>query len=230
MMVMKLNQVVPFGRSLDEYCLMFNLTDEDLQCSILGVGDGPASFNAELTAQSGQVISIDPIYAFKTQEIQSRFDTVVDDIIEQVKNTPDDWVWLYHQSPEQLRQNRIKVMKIFTQDYSQSHNQSRYIEGSLPQLPFSDHQFDLAVCSHLLFLYSDHLSYEFHEESVIEMLRVANEVRIFPLLTLMLEESPYLPRLLRTLKQDQYEISIEKVEYELQKGGNQMLRIKKKIE
>ncbi|MEL6930893.1 MAG: SAM-dependent methyltransferase, partial [Cyanobacteria bacterium J06600_6] len=46
-MAMQLDRVVPFGRSLEEYKLMFDLSTEDLQQQILGVGDGPASFNAE---------------------------------------------------------------------------------------------------------------------------------------------------------------------------------------
>lgn len=44
--------------------------------------------------------------------------------------------------------------------------------------------FDLAVCSHLLFLYSEHLSEDFHVESIKELCRVAGEARIFPLLEL----------------------------------------------
>ena len=46
---MQLDQVVPFGRSFDEYVRMFSLSEADLQCSILSVADGPASFNAEGT-------------------------------------------------------------------------------------------------------------------------------------------------------------------------------------
>ena len=42
-----LEQVVPWGRSFDEYCRMFALSDDDLTLRILGCGDGPASFNAE---------------------------------------------------------------------------------------------------------------------------------------------------------------------------------------
>ena len=49
-MVMKLEKVVPFGRSLDEYKNMFTLSDSDLEKTIVGIGDGPASFNAELSA------------------------------------------------------------------------------------------------------------------------------------------------------------------------------------
>ena len=228
-MVMKLSNVVPFGRSLQEYCKMFNLTSDDLKLNILGVGDGPASFNAELTANGGHVVSVDPIYAFEAKDIQERFNCVVDDIIEQVKNSPDDWVWSYHQNPENLRQNRINVINTFTKDYAISSDTRRYIDASLPKLPFSDQQFDLALCSHFLFLYSQQFSYEFHVLSIKEMLRIALEVRIFPLLTLMLEESPYLNQLIQTLTESGYDANIQKVEYELQKGGNKMLVIKDSI-
>ena len=43
-MYLKLDHVVPFGRSFDEYQKMFDLTEYDLSKRILGVGDGPASF------------------------------------------------------------------------------------------------------------------------------------------------------------------------------------------
>src|SRR5260370_30292561 len=46
----RLHEVVPWGRSLDEYRAMFALSEGDLQGRLLGCGDGPASFNAELTA------------------------------------------------------------------------------------------------------------------------------------------------------------------------------------
>jgi hypothetical protein len=45
----QLHEVVPWGRSLDEYRAMFALAEGDLQGRLLGCGDGPASFNAELT-------------------------------------------------------------------------------------------------------------------------------------------------------------------------------------
>ena len=49
-----LEKVVPWGRSFAEYIRMFSLTEEDLEKRILGCGDGPASFNAELTKKGGQ--------------------------------------------------------------------------------------------------------------------------------------------------------------------------------
>lgn len=57
-----LDQVVPWGRSYDEYVAMFALTGEDLRKRILGCGDGPASFNAELTRRGGAVVSAQGLY------------------------------------------------------------------------------------------------------------------------------------------------------------------------
>ncbi len=48
-MGLKLENVVPWGRSLAEYICMFDLCPSDLQGYILDCGGGPASFNAELT-------------------------------------------------------------------------------------------------------------------------------------------------------------------------------------
>lgn len=70
---MKLDKVVPFGRSLDEYRNMFALTDGDLDKDIIGVGDGPASFNAEMSALGRSVLSVDPLYVFGPDEIEKQF-------------------------------------------------------------------------------------------------------------------------------------------------------------
>ncbi|PMB04931.1 SAM-dependent methyltransferase [Fischerella thermalis CCMEE 5273] len=225
-MAMKLEKVVPFGRSLDEYVQMFHLTKSDLHKRILGVGDGPASFNAEATKIGVQVTSIDPIYQFSGDEILKRFNEMVDNIIDQVKASPDDWIWSYHKSPENLRWNRVQAINKFISDYEQGKQEKRYQIGELPKLNFQDKEYDLALCSHFLFLYSDHHDYQFHFDAIKEMLRVSQEVRIFPLLTLMLQRSPYLDHITQELQELGYTVSIVKVKYELQKGGNEMLWIR----
>ncbi|MCU0533885.1 MAG: SAM-dependent methyltransferase [Hydrococcus sp. Prado102] len=222
---MKLEKVVPFGRSLDEYIKMFALSETDLQKSILGVGDGPASFNAQATKMGRNVTSIDPIYQFEKKEIRTRFNEVVDNIIEQIQASPNDWVWSYHKSPDDLRNNRIKAIEAFISDYDRGKQEDRYQIGELPKLKFQDNRYELVLCSHFLFLYSEHYDYQFHYDSILEMLRVGKEVRIFPLLTLMLERSPYCDRIVRELSDRGYTVKIIKVEYELQKGGNEMLAI-----
>jgi hypothetical protein len=226
-MVMKLERIVPFGRSLDEYVKIFNLSETDLQKTILSVGDGPASFNAEGTEFGYKIKSIDPLYVFTSEQIRSRFDEVIDNIIEQVESTPDDWVWTYHGSPNGLRKNRENVTKLFCQDYDLGKAQGRYEVGELPRLKYRDCEYDLGLSSHFLFLYSEHYDEDFHFDSICEMLRVSKEVRIFPLLTLMLQPSQHLNNIIKKLEKKGYKCEIHRVLYELQRGGNEMLKITK---
>jgi hypothetical protein len=223
-MVVKLDSVVPFGRSLNEYQRMFQLSPDDMECEILDIAGGPASFNAEMAQLGHAVTSIDPLYEFSGQEIQKRFDACVDNIIEQVRKTPQDWVWSYHKSPEDLRSNREKALALFLADYERGKAEHRYVAGALPDLPTERH-YDLVLCSHFLFLYSEQLSYDFHQQAILKLLVYSQELRIFPLLTLGLERSPYLDDLRRELDQQGYFSEITKVDYEMQRGGNEMLRI-----
>ena len=67
-----LDQVVPWGRSFEEYCRMFALADGELTLKVLGCGDGPAGFNAEATRRGASVISCDPLYRWRTADIRDR--------------------------------------------------------------------------------------------------------------------------------------------------------------
>ena len=224
-MVMHLDQVVPLGRSLNEYIQMFNLTDSELGKLILSVADGPASFNAEGTQLGYHIKSIDPLYLFTSAQIRNRFSEVIDHIIQQVEQTPDDWIWTYHHSPQKLKENREKVLNLFCSDYELGKQQGRYERGQLPKLKYEDGEYELGLSSHFLFLYSDHFDEKFHFDSICELLRVCTEVRIFPLLTLRNQPSPYLKLIIEKLKQQGYHCEIQKVSYELQRGANQMLKI-----
>ena len=93
----------------------------------------------------------------------------------------------------------------------------------MPRLDFRDRQFQLALCSHFLFLYSEHLSFEFHLESIRELCRIAEEVRIFPLLNLAQARSPYIDEICSTLAKEGISSEIIQVPYELQRGGNQAI-------
>ena len=53
-----------------------------------------------------------------------------------------------------------------------------------PPVTLPDKSFELAVCAHFLFLYTEHLSEAFHGSAILELRRVADAVRIFPLLAL----------------------------------------------
>ncbi len=220
-----LDQTVPFGRSFAEYELMFSLSASDLRGRILDCAAGPASFNAELTAAGGTVCSCDPLYQFTGAEIQRQFSHKLDEVIDQIRATPEHWVWRYHRNPDELRQRRIDVMERFRVDYRSGLGTQRYICGALPALPFKCDQFDLALVSHFLFLYSDHFSQTVHLESIRALMLVAQEVRVFPLIALRGERSQHLEPIYDQLQRDGYRVSIEPVGYELQRGGDEMLRV-----
>ena len=224
---MQLEQVVPWGRSASEYCRMFDLTPADLAGRILGCGDGPASFNAELTVAGHQVISADPLYAFSGAEIRSRVDATYATIIAQLKRQPDYYRWHEFGDPDALGAARLAVMERFLADYGTGKTEGRYVEGSLPSLPFAAGSFDLALCSHLLFLYSEQLDDAFHIVALQELLRVANEVRVFPLLTLTCEPSPHLPTVLAWCAEQGHRAYLRQVPYEFQVGGGTMLLVQR---
>jgi hypothetical protein len=220
-----LDNVVPWGRSMEEYVAMFELSERELNSRILGCADGPASFNAEMNAQGRRVVSVDPLYQFTGDEIRSRIDATYPTMIEQLYENLDDYVWTRIPSPEALGELRMTCMRRFLADFSTGKREGRYLVGSLPQLPFADGSFDLALCAHFLFLYSDQLSAEFHCRAIQEMLRVAREARIFSLLALGGHPSPHLDVVCRELRNSNQDFEIKTVDYEFQRGGNQMLRI-----
>jgi hypothetical protein len=222
---MKLDDIIPWGRTLAEYRLMFSLSDADLAKTILGCGDGPASFNAEMTALGHSVLSVDPVYAFSAESIRQRVQATYDTVISQVRQNADRYVWQQFPNPDVLGAARLAAMEQFLADYEPGLATDRYLAKSLPDLELVDQQFELCVCSHLLFLYSAQLSQEFHLDSISELLRVAAEVRIFPLLQLDCQPSAYLEPVMQMLEQSGYDATIQPVAYEFQKGGNQMLQI-----
>lgn len=222
---MKLEDVVPWGRNLEEYKTMFALSDGDLCLNILGCGDGPSSFNKELTAKNGSVISIDPVYKFTDEEIHQKILDTSKTVMKQVEQTKDNYVWKNIGSVDELESIRMSAMAEFLKDYTKGKKEKRYIEALLPNLPFENKSFDLVLCSHFLFLYSEHFNLDFHIDSILEMCRVGKEVRVFPLLDLKGNRSGYLGPLVKRLEQDGYQCQIKRVDYEFQKDGNEMLRV-----
>ena len=222
-----LDQVVPWGRSFDEYQRMFALTDADLRLRIIGCGDGPASFNAEATRRGVAVVSFDPIYRYDVGQIRSRIESTCRQILEQTRQNAEEFVWTTIRSVEELGAVRMAAMNDFLADCPAGKAQGRYIDAELPNLPFRDASFDLALCSHFLFLYTTQLGETFHEEAIREMCRVASEVRIFPLLALGATKSPLVDRMVDVFGNQQMTVSIETVPYEFQRGGNQMMRIRR---
>jgi len=231
-----LDSVVPWGRSFDEYRRMFALTENDLGRRILGCGDGPASFNAEATARGCRVTSLDPLYGFDRSQIEARITATYEQVLAQTRLNAHEFVWgAGIGDVEELGRVRMAAMQRFLEDFEVGQRENcgadlygpraRYVNASLPTLPFDDNTFDLALCSHFLFLYSTQLGEAFHLAALKEMCRVASEVRVFPLLALGGSRSPFVEVCATQLRRAGVEVTIERVPYEFQRGGNEMLRL-----
>ena len=203
---------------------MFSLEPGYLQARILDCGGGPSSFAAEVAEQRGRVVAIDPLYADPVQELRERIDASFDQVVELARRNAHRFVWGDRiGSPQALAKLRRAAMDRFLDDFEREGEGGRYLQGALPRLPFADDAFDLALCSHLLFLYGEQFDLRFHVESLVELARVAREVRVFPLLDMEGEPSRHLRGAREGAGSAGLTAEEVVVPYEFQRGGNQML-------
>ena len=222
-----IHDTVPWGRNLDEYISMFGLGDYDLNGRILDCGGGPASFNAEMTARGGSVVSCDPIYQFTRAQIEARIGEVYPVILREMQLNHHTFVWDTLKSPEQVGETRMDAMRVFLADFEKGKAEGRYLNESLPALPFPDGSFDLALSSHLLFLYSAALSLDFHLAAIREMLRVAKEARIYPLTQMGGGLSAHVEPVIAALTAESYRVEKVPTAYEFQRGATDVLRVQR---
>ena len=225
---MNLSTIVPWGRTLEEYSRFFALTPAEIAGSrFLDCGGGPASFTAEVVARGGNAIATDPIYEVSGADIRARFEEVAPTIIKQVDDDRDVWCWDFFGDPAGLLAFRRRALEGFLADFDAGRESGRYVAASLPSLPFPDDSFDVALSSHLLFLYSEHLSLDFHRAALKEMLRVAGEVRAFPLLSLHGGTSAHLQPMIDAFNAEGHTAELVPVNFEFRKGGREMLRLRR---
>lgn len=172
-------------------------------------------------------MSCDPIYRFDKGQIEERIAATYDQVLNQTRLNTHEFVWGSDiPDVEALGAVRMAAMRTFLDDYDTGKSVGRYVEAALPTLAFHDGSFDLALCSHFLFLYSAQLGEAFHRAAVHEMCRVAREVRVFPLLALGSQRSPFVDSCMDDLKALGHQATIERVPYEFQRGGDEMMRIR----
>lgn len=224
----KITDVLPWGRNAAEYDAMFRLNDFSSTSRILDVGGGPASFNAEKTEKGYKIVSVDPIYRFSSEAIRARVSETRTIMIEGARKAKDRFVWKLFASPEDLEAVRVAAMDKFLSDFEMDLKEKRYVPGALPQLPFEDNSFDVVLCSHMLFMYSAFLDTSFHITSIEEILRLAPEIRIFPLQDNDGHISKHLAPVLKWAEKKGVAAEIQPVEYEFQKGANEMLILRQR--
>ena len=227
-MSLQLENVVITGRTFEEYSSFFDLKLEDLKDKkVLDCPSGASSFVSTLKQNDIDVIGVDLLYEFDIESIETQGYKTIEKIYQDT-SWMDVYKMDFYKSKENHRNHRENALKAFVNDF----NKKDYIFAKLPNLPFENKEFDLALSSHLLFVYDNMLDYEFHKNSILEMLRVSKEVRIFPLVDFknskVLEEknfSPFVYKILEELKD--FKCEIVKVDFEFQPKANYYLKILK---
>lgn len=225
-MAFQLDTVVPWGRNLQEYKRMFQLSAYDMTKKIAGFGDGPASFNCEATRLGYSVTSFDPVYHFSKAHLQKRIEEVRIMVMQQMRENQDNYVWTQIHNLEELEATRMSAMQMFLEDFEQGKQEQRYICHALPEkLDLQENTFDIGLSSHFLLMYTA-LGYEFHIRAITEMLRVCREVRIFPVVDLNASRSGVIADVVAYFQKN-YQVEFVETQYVFQKGENLLLVIRK---
>ena len=222
-----LERVVFIGRTFEEYLDMFFLSEEELKGKkILDCPAGACSFTALGNKLGLDVTACDIAYDHSTEDLKNKGLQDVEHAIGNMKKVKSNYIWDYFKDIEHLRKHRLSALEDCTDDMVKS--SERYVPVTLPFLPFKDKEFDILLSAHFLFMYADRLDYQFHINTINELLRVTKEeIRIFPLVDLEGKRYKHLDKLVSYLADNGYIVEEVKVTYEFQRNANSMLNIKK---
>ncbi len=146
---MKINaDIVPsWVYNLADYCQMFELSDADLEQSLLDFPAGISSFNAEMHAKDHRVHSGDPIYDLSHEAISALAEQIFQTNETHLRQHSD---MLCHKDEEILDailSDWQKSKAMFLADYEKGKEEERYQFMKLPHFPFADYTFNIALCS-----------------------------------------------------------------------------------
>ena len=219
-----LNPLNAIGYGIDDYVKMFALTENELEMNIVDCYSGASCFAKEMTSKKRNVIACDPLYKKSIDEIQLTIEKAQKTLLSDIKAHPEWFVFTEKQAGQFIADHTGKV-EAFIEDLKQGLTEKRYIHDALDHFSFKEEQFDLALMSHYLFTYSDEFSVDFHVKTIQELTRIANEVRIFPLVTRESHLSPYVGEVAAMLQMMGLGVEIRGVPFEIQKNGNAMMRV-----
>ena len=221
----QLDDIVLIGRTFAEYHRLFALDNTNADDIILDAAGGVSSFCAEANAQGWNVTAADRIYGLDADTIEAKCAVDLYEVMGKLPPVADKYVWETIPDIPTLTAERERAYTAFVADYRLQGLQ-RYVPTTLPQTDFADNQFTLALVSHFLLLYDDHLDDDFHKATLTELLRVTSrEVRIFPLINLHYQRSPIVAQWMADPDFANCTFEVVPVDYEFLKGGNELLRI-----
>ncbi|MDZ5782382.1 SAM-dependent methyltransferase [Marinococcus luteus] len=222
-----LDRIVFIGRTFDEYLDMFALSKAMIQGKrILDCPAGACSFTAVGNSLGAEVTACDIAYDHRAGDLKQKGLEDIEHAAAHITKAEDNYKWNYIRSVKDLKSRRNQALHDCSEDMY--HSGGRYVPAELPVLPFEDSTFDTVLSAHFLFMYADRLSYDFHIDTLTELLRVAKEeVRIFPLVDLTGERCEHLDAVIEYLTTKGHRVEEVSVSYEFQRKANSFLRITK---
>ncbi|MGG4199630.1 SAM-dependent methyltransferase [Peribacillus frigoritolerans] len=222
-----LERIIFIGRTFEEYLDMFSLSVEELKGKkILDCPAGACSFPAVGNKSGLSVTACDIAYYHSGEDLNNKGLQDIEHAMEHMQNARSNYIWEYFKHIEGLRKNRLSALEDCVRDMRESSD--RYVPVTLPSLPFKDGEFDILLSAHFLFMYADRLDYQFHIETLNELLRVTKEeIRIFPIVDLEGKRYEHLDELIGLLANNGCTVEEVKVPYEFQANANSMLKIRK---
>lgn len=210
------------GRTLAEYRQMFDL---DVGAwagqQVLDCPAGACSFVARASERGVEAVGADRLYDRSAAALAARCAADIDTAMAALDGVEGLYRWEFYDDVDELRSYRERAASRFLHDYA--HEPGRYVAAELPSLPFPDGAFDLVLSAHLCFLYDDRLSERFHHRAFRELLRVGDELRVFPLHGFDADRSGLVESVVRRLRADGYHAETRSVPFEFQRGADEML-------
>lgn len=224
---LELDRIVFYGRTLREYQLIFNIDHEKyVGLSVLDCPAGSSSFTAEAGRFGINAMAVDPMFGEPAEDLMAIGDNDIAHVLDSVAKSPGLFDWSFYPSVESLRSYRLTSLRRFIHDYSSQGADGRYINASLPALPFEDKSFDIVLSGHFLFTYADRLDFDFHLKSALELVRVSRgEVRIYPVVGRDGVKPAFFGDLLARLEEAGVNCELFPGKFEFQKGGGEVLRL-----
>jgi len=190
---------------------------------VLDVAGGVSSFCAEANKLGINVTSFDPIYSLPPEKIMERSEPDLESVYQAIGSVPT-YRWGYYKNPQYMRELRKRSSSIFLSD-CKTHPE-RYVAGELPRVSFADGEFDLTLVSYFLFAYQDRLGYEFHRDSILEIMRLTrDEARIYPTVTFEAQPSEYISMLRSDPELQNFAFTEIETDFEFLVNSNFFLRV-----
>lgn len=216
-----------FGRPYEELLLCFGLEENDLKGKeILECPSGPSSFVVDANQAGILATGCDPMFYRSPDAIEKLAYTDFEDMFLKIQSKREFIVAKTYQSIGESKRIRMEALKRFLAHYRSAFPVGRYVCAALPDLPFADQSFDITLCGHLLFIYSNLFDLDFCYRSIRELCRVSREeVRIHPIVDSSGETYGQLRELRERIEDLGHATEILDVDHEFFRGANQTLRI-----